>query len=263
MMSGFQAVYYSLRNIMKAHSGLNDYAQLLQQARAAGYTFYTLAQFVDLIRSKSGFSEPYLILRHDIDTDCDTALAFAGIEHEMGIKASYFFRLSTWKTSLIKRIAALDHEVGYHYEELATFAKTRHLTNQSEVRSELPRIRKAFAQNLLRLRRESGLPLRGFASHGDFANRKLDLTNRLILTEQSFRDELSLDYEAYDAEISQAYRLHVSDKPYPVVFSPESPQGLITRGNSFLLLTHPRWWKTNLRANLQESLKRIWEQIRW
>ena len=262
-MSRFKALYYSLRNIMKAHSGLSDYVQLLQQARAAGYTIYSLAQFAQLIRDKSGHTEPYLILRHDIDTDCETALAFARIEHEMGIAASYFFRLSTWKTSLIKRIAALGHEVGYHYEELATHAKTRHLTKQEEVKSELPLIRKNFAQNLLRLRGESGLPLRGFASHGDFANRKLDLTNRLILTEQSFRDELSIDYEAYDEEIRRAYKLHVSDKPYPVVFIPESPQSLIAKGKSFLLLTHPRWWKTNLRANLKESQKRIWEQLLW
>ncbi len=45
----------------------------------------------------------------------------AKIEHEMGIKSTYYFRKKpfTFKPEIIRKIAAMGHEIGYHYENLS------------------------------------------------------------------------------------------------------------------------------------------------
>ena len=48
----------------------------------------------------------------------------AKLEHELGVSATYYFRIvqQSNKPDIIKKIAELGHEIGYHYEDLA-FAK--------------------------------------------------------------------------------------------------------------------------------------------
>ena len=67
-----------------------------------------------LTKSKNKF----VILRHDVDRMPDNALKIAEIEHESGIKSTYYFRTnkSVFKPEIIKGIASLGHEIGYHYE---------------------------------------------------------------------------------------------------------------------------------------------------
>ena len=47
--------------------------------------------------------------------------ATAKIEHELGIQASYYFRVvpESNQPEYIRQIAALGHEIGYHYEDMA------------------------------------------------------------------------------------------------------------------------------------------------
>jgi hypothetical protein len=63
-----------------------------------------------------------IILRHDVDLLPNNSLRFAEIQHEMGIKGSYYFRAvpESWDEKVIKKIADLGHEIGYHYECLTT-----------------------------------------------------------------------------------------------------------------------------------------------
>ncbi|MFN3554355.1 MAG: hypothetical protein ACK4VN_00155 [Bacteroidales bacterium] len=65
-------------------------------------------------------TSPVIILRHDVDLLPQNSLAFARIQHEMGIRGSYYFRAvpESWDESIIKEIHRLGHEVGYHYEDL-------------------------------------------------------------------------------------------------------------------------------------------------
>jgi hypothetical protein len=61
----------------------------------------------------------FTILRHDIDKNPQNALKIARIEHEIGIHGTYYFRIhpSVFKPSIIREIAGLGHEIGYHYED--------------------------------------------------------------------------------------------------------------------------------------------------
>jgi len=60
-----------------------------------------------------------VILRHDVDLFPSTALRMATLERDLGIQASYYFRYPfTFHPPTIRAVAALGHEVGYHYEVL-------------------------------------------------------------------------------------------------------------------------------------------------
>lgn len=67
--------------------------------------------------------EKFVILRHDVDRNRNTALTMATIEHELNICSSYYFRYpATFEPDLLSTISAMGHEIGYHYEVVA---KTR------------------------------------------------------------------------------------------------------------------------------------------
>jgi len=95
---------------------LKIYKQLLIALQQAGYQFLTFQQFCE---GRAG--EKFVILRHDVDLKAENSLATAKIECELGIKATYYFRVipQSNKSHVIKEIAELGHEIGYHYEDLS------------------------------------------------------------------------------------------------------------------------------------------------
>lgn len=100
---------------------LKKYRALLEALRDAGYTFCTFAQYGS--HSLEGGAESrFVILRHDVDMRPQNSLVTARLEAELGIKASYYFRAvpESWDEEAIGAIAALGHEIGYHYESLTT-----------------------------------------------------------------------------------------------------------------------------------------------
>jgi len=62
-----------------------------------------------------------VLLRHDVDRYPKIALRMAILEAELGVKATYFFRIlpSVFKEDIITKIQELGHEVSYHYEDLS------------------------------------------------------------------------------------------------------------------------------------------------
>lgn len=97
---------------------LKKYVLLLGALKKAGYRFVT---FHDYCEQEAEFAEgQFVILRHDVDLKAGNAFEVAKIEHEHGIKASYYFRVveQSNKPEVIKAIVAMDHEIGYHYEDM-------------------------------------------------------------------------------------------------------------------------------------------------
>ncbi len=64
--------------------------------------------------------EHFIIMRHDVDSEPEYALKMARLENELGITSSYYFRYldGLFRIDIIKAIAKLGHEIGYHYEVL-------------------------------------------------------------------------------------------------------------------------------------------------
>jgi|688.fasta_scaffold245612_1 hypothetical protein len=63
-----------------------------------------------------------LLLRHDVDADMEAALSLALIEHELGMKSTYFFMtqspvynlFSRRNLRVVRRILSMSHEIGLH-----------------------------------------------------------------------------------------------------------------------------------------------------
>lgn len=98
---------------------LYSYARLLGALQHADYTFCT---FADYIRQTP--NGRFVILRHDVDKRAVNSLRTAQLEYRMGIRASYYFRVvpASNQPVVIRSIAALGHEIGYHYEDMALAA---------------------------------------------------------------------------------------------------------------------------------------------
>jgi len=64
--------------------------------------------------------ERFIIIRHDVDFEPAYSLKLAKIEKEFGITSTYYFRTieDVFQPNIIKSIADLGHEIGYHYEVL-------------------------------------------------------------------------------------------------------------------------------------------------
>jgi len=121
LSAGKQSIFLlnKLNNLKNSSDfSLSIYRQLLESIRYAGYDFYTFEDWCD-----GKAQGRYVILRHDVDLRAAHSLATAEIESELGIRASYYFRVvpQSNQPSIIKAIVALNHEIGYHYEDMTIF----------------------------------------------------------------------------------------------------------------------------------------------
>ena len=88
--------------------------ELLISYKKNGYHFQTFRSFL-----KSPLDR-VVILRHDIDARKKHALIFAELQSRLGMVGTYYFRMvpASFDEKLIKKIADLGHEIGYHYEDM-------------------------------------------------------------------------------------------------------------------------------------------------
>jgi len=95
---------------------VRQYKKLLLALKGENFLFQTFEEFLINPKPKS------IILRHDVDLLPYNSLCFAKIQNEVGIKGTYYFRAvpESWNEKVIKEIALLGHEIGYHYECLTT-----------------------------------------------------------------------------------------------------------------------------------------------
>ncbi len=128
---------------------ISIYKNLLQSLIVKKYTFIT---FKDLIHLRNNFNNNnYVILKHDIDHLPKNSLITAIIENSMGIKGSYYFRIipKIYDKIIIQKIAALGHEIGYHYEDMDLARKKIQTRNNNLVVDNIiPLAYESFCKNL-------------------------------------------------------------------------------------------------------------------
>jgi hypothetical protein len=97
---------------------LKIYTELLRKVISHSNDFITLEKYFT-INTSNGKNE-YIILRHDVDRLPENALKSAVIEKSLGIKGTYFFRIvsQSFNLEIMEKITKLDHEIGYHYEDV-------------------------------------------------------------------------------------------------------------------------------------------------
>jgi len=92
------------------------YARLLDAIRDAGCETLTVREYL----TGGRLPERFVVLRHDVDRKPARAEALARLEADLGVAATYYFHPSAFRETRSERVAGLGHEVGYHYDDLAT-----------------------------------------------------------------------------------------------------------------------------------------------
>lgn len=95
---------------------IKSYKSLLESLVKSESSLITFKDFISSPVKKS------IVLRHDVDLLPENSLRFAKLQNELGINGSYYFRAvpESWNESIIKEVADIGHEVGYHYENMDT-----------------------------------------------------------------------------------------------------------------------------------------------
>lgn len=235
---------------------------LLERALAQGYEVHSIASIWEKIKAGGLGQGLYLVLRLDIDTDLRTTRALWQVMREMKVRGSFYFRLSTLDVGLMQEIHAAGSEASYHYEEIATYAKLHRLKSRAEVEARMPAIRALFAENYRRVKALTGLPLHTVASHGDWLNRRLGITNLELLQDPSLREALGIELEAYDQALHRHYARRYSDGAYPSLWLDGDPlEALENRLSVVEILMHPRHWAANVPVNLRDNIQRMGEEL--
>lgn len=243
---------------------IGEYEDLIVYMLKHDYQIVSCHNFYNMLNNNLINSNSKIFInRHDIDTDTKTARKMFEIEKRYAVFSTYYFRLSTLDFCLMKEIHNYGSEVGYHFEELATFAKKNNLYTKNKILSKIHDIRSNFEENFLSLENKLGFKIKSVASHGDFTNRKLGITNHPVTDSENLRGILGIQFEAYDKQLTSNFSIYISDRLPPQKYYPLSPYDAIKNNNVICLLTHPRQWHSSWVSNSKENIVRLVEGLRW
>ena len=127
---------------------IKKYLNLIDSFINAGYSFQRFDEYLQKPNDK------VILLRHDVDNKPLNSLLFAKIQFDKGIKGVYYFRAKkcSWDEDIIREIHSMGHEIGYHYENLAT------------TKGDLDKAFLDFEDNLVKLRKL--VPVSTICMHG-------------------------------------------------------------------------------------------------
>jgi len=187
---------------------LTVYDRLLQELLRGEYAFQTVEDFIKSPKDK------VVILRHDIDQLPRNALVMAGIEHDLNIRASYYFRAvpHVFNEDIMKQIAAWNHETAYHYEDVSLVGSKKYVGGSKKVvvssrnyisREELMDLAYvSFCENLEKLRKIADV--RTICMHGSPLSR---WDNRMLWEKYDYRDVGIIAEPYFDIDFSKVLYL--------------------------------------------------------
>jgi len=104
--------------LLKRDFTFAKYVELCKKMLDSDYSLLSVEQYFKMEKKPDKF----IIIRHDVDDEIDLpyTLKMARKEAELGIASTYYFRTvqDVFKPDIIKEVAGLGHEIGYHYEVL-------------------------------------------------------------------------------------------------------------------------------------------------
>jgi hypothetical protein len=158
----------------------NVYEHLLKSLLEFEYDIISFEESIKIPKPRS------VILRHDVDYLPNNALRKAIIEHNFGIRATYFFRIVPYvfDPEIILKIAGLGHEIGYHYEDMD-------LVHSDSLEEHIDLAYESFCANLIKIRKV--VPVSTICMHGS-PRSKYD--NKMIWTKYDYK-KLELIGEPY------------------------------------------------------------------
>lgn len=129
------------------------YTLLLGEFKNRGYGFQPVVDWCLKPQTQT------VMLRHDVDLRNWAALRLAKLELSMGINSTYYFRMTkqSYNPAIIREIAGLGHEIGYHYEDL-TSSDGDHETAITTFRNNLDKLREFYPVRTICMHGRSGSP---------------------------------------------------------------------------------------------------------
>ncbi|HRQ68417.1 MAG TPA: hypothetical protein P5031_07620 [Candidatus Syntrophosphaera sp.] len=236
---------------------LKAYTNLLKALKESSCVFHPFSAYLN---------EPayrVFILRHDVDKMPQNALDFARLEHEMGISASYYFRIvpQSFNPKIIKEIASLGHEIGYHYEDMDL------------CKGDVDKSYASFQKNLAKLREIA--PIQTVCMHGSplskYDNRdlwkKYDYRELGIIGEPYFDIDYSKVFYLTDTgrkwnSTDTSIRDKVASSFHIEIRNTQHLIQLIREGklpDQVMINTHPQRWNDNLLLWTREL---FWQTIK-
>jgi hypothetical protein len=155
----------------------------------SGYEFMTCSEYAE--RKVTGLPARAVVNRVDVDVSVPRAERLGAIYNQLGIKATFFFRLhaneynpaSFENYRIIKGLIQAGHEIGYHSEVI----------DQSVIWGETPEA--CLRRDIDVFNSMFGIRIRGVASHGGLTG-----LNNLDFWRNRTAAEFGLLYEAYDEQ---------------------------------------------------------------
>jgi hypothetical protein len=249
---------------------IKKYKILLSALIREGYSFQTFSGFL------ASPAPRVVILRHDVDARKSNSFRFAEIQHALGITGSYYFRIipQSFDESIIKAMAAMGHEIGYHYETMDTMNAKCNVQNIKCKTEELVDMAyEEFCRNLEMFR--SIVPVETICMHGSprsrFDNKdiwkKFDYRALGIHGEPYF--DIDFNEVAYLTDTGRRWngsKVSVRDKVKSNFnFNFRSTDEIINKANQLpdkiMFTFHPQRWTDNpagwAREYLEQNLKNI------
>ena len=209
---------------------IKTYIDFLTSLKSQNYSFQTFQEFLKCPAKKT------IILRHDVDKLPENSFRFAQIQHELGIKGSYYFRIvsESFNPKIIEKIVKLGHEIGYHYEDVDLVNKSSKLTERDIINHAI----KLFDKHLQELRKF--FPVNTICMHGSPLS-KYD--NKLLWKYYNYKDFGIIGEPYFDINFSRVLyltdtgrkwngeKVSIRDKVYKsnVLSSPVIKRGESTR----------------------------------
>jgi hypothetical protein len=162
---------------------IDRYKLFLDTFIQAGYTFQTVSDYLVEPASRA------IILRQDVDKLPENSLKFACLQQQLGIRSTFYFRIVpvSFNIEIIKEIANLGHEIGYHYEDidLAFQVLRRNGIPKNSITKELlfEHAYSSFTENLSTFRQL--YPVKTICMHG---SPRAPFDNKLLWERYSYRD---------------------------------------------------------------------------
>jgi len=231
---------------------LEKYRNLCRVTRNFRYNVLTVKTYLN----RQNPPDRFLILRHDVDRKPNRAVKMAKLEQEFGINSTYYFRFNrkVFQPDLIKEIASMGHEIGYHYETL------------DKTKGDYEKAIQIFEHELAEFRKIT--EVNTICMHG---NPLTKWVNRDLWTKYDFRDfglvgeaylSFSSDNIVYLSDTGRTWDTEHKIKDYlhsatsvdnkecksPVATSTNDIMKLFNNGqlNYAYLLVHPERWSNNL-----------------
>lgn len=236
------------------------YKTLLEELQEKYNNFCSFRKYLELCNHRTIPS--YILCRHDVDRLPQNSIKLAQLEHSLGIKGTYYFRIvpESYDLGIMGKIAALGHEIGYHYEDVDLAMKNYKLKiiNDADSDKLIDLAYESFCNNLKIFRKN--FDIKTICMHGSPRAR---FDNKLIWEKYNYKDLGIIGEPYYDIDFNQfAYftdtgrrwngeKVSVRDKVDSTFnFNFKSTQEIIDNVDKLpekiMFTIHPERWHDNL-----------------